>query len=88
MVDTVELGRVFLRALLCSPVNIIPPMLPTHSAYSSSALFNDVAFIRHHVVAKWAIKTRSHTKRRTKNELRKERHHQENTILYYLVDNS
>ena len=55
MVDTVELGQVFLRAFRCSPVTIIPLMLPTHSAYFSSAMFNDVAFIRHHVAAKWAV---------------------------------
>jgi len=36
------------------------------------------------------LKTQPRTNPRTKRkkELRKERHHQENTILYYLVDNS
>ena len=30
MVDKVTLGQVFLRVLLFSPVNIIPPVLRTH----------------------------------------------------------
>jgi hypothetical protein len=55
MAETVELGRVLLKALGCSPVNIISSVLPIHSAYFSSVLFNDVAFTRHHVVAKGVI---------------------------------
>jgi len=29
VVEDLEMGHVYLRALRCSPVNIIPPMLPT-----------------------------------------------------------
>jgi hypothetical protein len=30
VVDDLEMGQVYLRARLCPPVNIIPPVLPTY----------------------------------------------------------
>jgi hypothetical protein len=33
MVNTVELGQVFLRGLLLCPLSNIPLMLPTHAAF-------------------------------------------------------